>query len=93
VPHGLRRVALNYVPVRATTDRFEVADLVVTPHALPLPPLKRLWDLFLMVLDTSTLARLYWTGVEELFQRTTLVALLERFVGVLGELATDRQRN
>jgi amino acid adenylation domain-containing protein len=93
VPHGLRRVALNYVPIRPTVDRFEVADLVVSPHPLPLSPLKRLWDLFLMVLDDSTSAWLYWTGVEELFQRATLVALLERFVDVLGELATDKQRN
>jgi amino acid adenylation domain-containing protein len=89
VPHELRRVVFNYVPMHGSRDSVRVADLVVTPHIVPLPPWKRPWDLYLMVIDDSQSARLLMTGFEQLFRRSTLPTLLGRLVELLGELATN----
>jgi len=86
VPHGLRRVVFNYLPVGGGGDGAppSTGELMVRRLTWPFPPWKRPWDLHLTLMDTGASAWLVWTGCEQLFRRETVAALLRRYVDVLG---------
>ncbi|HVK82944.1 MAG TPA: amino acid adenylation domain-containing protein, partial [Kofleriaceae bacterium] len=85
VPHGLRRVAFNYIPQGGGGGDDDSPPPVVTlsRRTWPFPPWKRPWDLHLTLIDSSTGARLVWTGFEKLFRRETIVAMLGRYIEIL----------
>jgi hypothetical protein len=84
VPHPLRRMVFNYVPLGV--QRGAPGPLKITPYPLTFPMWKRPWDLHLTMLDGEQAARLTWTGNKNLFKRETVEALLERYLEILGAL-------
>ena len=85
VPHGLRRVVFNYLPISSGGSRTapSAAGVTMTRTRWPFPPWKRPWDLHLTLTDSSKSALLVWTGFSQLFRRETVEALLARYVEIL----------
>jgi len=84
VPHTVRRVVFNYVPTRWLGQPLpgEKEGLVLQRVGLPFPRWKRPWDLHLTIIDAEH-ACLIWTGNENLFQKATVSALLQKYLHVL----------
>ena len=82
-PHGLRRVAFNYLP-GSGDDTWRVDELTIRRRPWPFPPWKRPWDLHLTLIDHPGSAQLLWTGCERLFRRETVIEWLARYVEILG---------
>lgn len=83
VPHPLRRVVFNYVPLRwFEPEPRTYPGLHIEQRRQAFPRWKRPWDLHLTLLDGDN-AVIAWTGNENLFRRETVVALLTKYLAIL----------
>ena len=83
VPHPLRRVVFNYVPMRwFAPEPKTYPDLRIEQRRQAFPRWKRPWDLHLTLLDGDD-AVIAWTGNENLFRRETVAALLTKYLAIL----------
>ena len=93
VPHALRRVVLNYVPLRWFAPKPKTyPGLRIEQRPQPFPPWRRPWDLHLTIIDGDD-AVLVWTGNTQLFRKETVSGLLRGYLEILeGAAAATASR-
>jgi hypothetical protein len=83
VPHSLRRLVFNYIPVQPGTP-IHPPGVTLVPKPRPFPRWLRPWDLHLTMVDEPSSTRAIWTGNDALLERDTVERLLLEYFDILA---------